>query len=108
MLFEIISTIITLFFLISLFVITNLLRKLEAYEDAVELQTSLLTKINNTILESNRSIQELDAKGSFQSDDEVGFFFEGLKNIQSELNRYTLEVENAEKKEKQSILAERS
>ena len=100
MLLEIILSLLILFFFISLFVITNLLRKLEAYEDAVELQTSFLTRINNTILESNRSIQQLDSKGTFQSDDEVGFFFEGLKNIQKELNRYTVEVDNAEKKEK--------
>tara|TARA_X000001382_G_scaffold118781_2_gene99186 strand:+ start:799 stop:1050 length:252 start_codon:yes stop_codon:yes gene_type:complete len=83
-----------------MFVIVNLLRKLEAYIDAFELQTTYLIKLNKTILDSRKSIDELDSKGTFQSDDEVGFFFEGLKNIQEELDRYTFEVENAEKKEK--------
>ena len=100
MLLEILLTLVSVLCFIFMFVIGNLLRKLEAYIDAFELQTTYLIKINKTILDSRKSIDELDSKGTFQSDDEVGFFFEGLKNIQEELDRYTFEVENAEKKEK--------
>ena len=99
MLLEILLTLVSVLCFIFMFVIVNLLRKLEAYIDAFELQTTYLIKINKTILDSRKSIDELDSKGTFQSDDEVGFFFEGLKNIQEELDRYTFEVENAEKKE---------
>ena len=100
MLLEILLTLVSVLCFIFMFVIGNLLRKLEAYIDAFELQTIYLIKINKTILDSRKSIDELDSKGTFKSDDEVGFFFEGLKNIQEELDRYTFEVENAEKKEK--------
>lgn len=100
MLLEILLTLISVLCFIFMFVIGNLLRKLEAYIDAFELQTTYLIKINKTILDSRKSIDELDSRGTFQSDDEVGFFFEGLKNIQEELDRYTFEVDNAEKKEK--------
>ena len=100
MLLEILLTLVSVLCLIFMFVIGNLLRKLEAYIDAFELQTTYLIKLNKTILDSRKSIDELDSKGTFQSDDEVGFFFEGLKSIQEELDRYTFEVENAEKKEK--------
>ena len=100
MLLEILLTLVSVLCFIFMFVIVNLLRKLEAYIDAFELQTTYLIKLNKTILDSRKSIDELDTKGTFQSDDEVGFFFEGLKNIQEELDRYTFEVENAEKKEK--------
>lgn len=100
MLLEILLTLVSVLCFIFMFVIGNLLRKLEAYIDAFELQTTYLIKLNKTILDSRKSIDELDSKGTFQSDDEVGFFFEGLKNIQEELDRYTFEVENAEKKEK--------
>lgn len=100
MLLEILLTLVSVLCFIFMFVIGNLLRKLEAYIDAFELQTIYLIKINKTILDSRKSIDELDSKGTFQSDDEVGFFFEGLKSIQEELDRYTFEVENAEKKEK--------
>ena len=84
MLLEILLTLVSVLCFIFMFVIGNLLRKLEAYIDAFELQTTYLIKINKTILDSRKSIDELDSRGTFQSDDEVGFFFEGLKNIQEE------------------------
>ena len=34
--------------------------------------------------------KEIDQKETFKSDDEVGFFFEQLKNIQSVLNSFNV------------------
>ena len=33
-------------------------------------------------------MKEIDAKGSFESDDEVGFFFEQMKILQQQLNDF--------------------
>ncbi len=33
---------------------------------------------------------EVDTKGSFKSDDEVGFFFEQIKTIQAALNAFVI------------------
>ena len=71
--------------------------KVEKYEDAVTDQTSYLQNISNLIGESKKHLQSLDEKGVFQSDDEVGYFFEQMKAVQNELDRFT----NAQK-EKQS------
>ena len=46
-------------------------------------------------------LQNLDEKGVFQSDDEVGTFFEQMKAVQEELNRYML-PENYGTKESES------
>jgi hypothetical protein len=35
-------------------------------------------------------MNEVDAKGSFKSDDEVGFFFEQIKTIQTALNSFVV------------------
>ena len=45
-------------------------------------------------------LRKLDEKGVFQSDDEVGYFFDKLKEIQKELDTYML-PENYGKEEKQ-------
>jgi len=84
---------------LSIYGIYNLLRKVEAYEDAVEIQTRYLQEISTAILEGKRHIEMLDSKGIYQADDEVGTFFEAIKVIQENLNLYAQEVENAEKKE---------
>ena len=84
---------------LSIYGIYNLLRKVEAYEDAVEIQTRYLQEISTAIMEGKRHIEMLDSKGIYQADDEVGTFFEAKKVIQENLNLYAQEVDNAEKKE---------
>lgn len=73
----------------------NLLRKLEKQEDALNNQTiilssylSYLNKISDIIEFSDKKLKEVDYKGSFKSDDEVGFFFEEIKQIQEALNQF--------------------
>ena len=68
----------------------NLLRKVEKYEDIVRDQVSYLQNISNTIGESKQHLQNLDDKGVFQSDDEVGEFFNQMKAVQEQLNDYML------------------
>jgi len=81
--------------------VRNLLIKVEKYEDAVRDQTQYLQNISNAIGEGQKHLNNLDEKGVFQSDDEVGYFFEQMKYVQDELNRYML-PENYGKEEKQS------
>ena len=35
-------------------------------------------------------MKQVDAKGSFKSDDEVGFFFEQIKNLQEIFNQFNI------------------
>jgi hypothetical protein len=73
----------------------NLLRKLEKQEDALNNQATILAsylsylnKISDIIEFSDKKLKEVDHKESFKSDDEVGFFFEEIKQIQSTLNQF--------------------
>ena len=79
-----------LLLIVSMFAIYNLLIKVEKYEDVVQDQVTYLNNISAIIAESKMHLQKLDEKGSFQSDDEVGYFFQQLQNVQEELNRYML------------------
>lgn len=99
--FNIIVGILTVLLLGTLLIVRNLLLKLEKYEDAVLIQTQRLQNISNTILESKQHLQNLDEKGVFQSDDEVGEFFNQMQQVQDELNAYIIDIDDAEK-EKQS------
>jgi hypothetical protein len=73
----------------------NLLRKLEKQEDVINNQATILAsylsylnKISDIIEFSDKKLKEVDHKGSFKSDDEVGFFFEEIKQIQNTLNQF--------------------
>ena len=87
--------------IILLYIIRNLLIKNEKYEDVVQDQVQYLQNISNAVYEGQKHLKNLDERGVFQSDDEVGYFFEQMKYVQDELNRYML-PENYGKKEKQS------
>lgn len=83
------------------YITRNLLIKNEKYEDVVQDQVQYLQNISNAIGEGQKHLKNLDEKGVFQSDDEVGYFFEQMKYVQDELNRYML-PENYGKKESES------
>ena len=88
--YTVIIGILVAFLVTSLYIIRNLLYKVEKYEDAIKDQTNYLQNISNAIGESQKHLQTLDEKGVFQSDDEVGEFFNQMKYVQDELNRYML------------------
>lgn len=68
----------------------NLLRKNEKQEDILAGYMTYLNKISDYIEATDKRLNEIDNKETFKSDDEVGFFFEQLKNIQSVLNSFNV------------------
>ena len=71
-----------LFFLISIAATTLVyfsLRRINQYE-------GLLIEIQNIIEYATSKMKQVDAKGHYESDDETGFFFQQLKELQELLN----------------------
>jgi len=68
----------------------NLLKKNEKQEDILSGYMSYLNKISDTIEQADEKLKEVDYKGSFKSDDEVGFVFEQIKTIQTLLNTFII------------------
>jgi hypothetical protein len=72
-----IYTIITLLSLLVItlsWIVANLLKKLERYEDVIAMNTDNYIQILN-------DMKEIDSTGAFESDDEVGSTFQDLKNL---------------------------
>jgi len=71
-----------LFFLISVVsstIVFYSLRRINQYEN-------LILQFQNIISIATEKMKVVDEKGSFESDDEVGFFFQQLKDLQLLLN----------------------
>ena len=82
-----------LFFLISVVTSTLLyfsLRRINQYED-------LILQIQQVITFSTDKMKQVDSSGHYESDDETGFFFEQLKQIQLSLDGL-FETEKIEEK----------
>ena len=85
-----IYALLVLLILVCGYIIWNLNNKLTKAEDIIDEQIDYLRKVSLTIQESNLYINKLDEKGHFRSDDEVGTFFDFMKEIQDLINSYRL------------------
>lgn len=68
----------------------NLLKKNESQEDTIEFYKNYIENISNVIDFSDKKLKEIDAKETFKSDDEIGFFFDQIKYLQNQLNDFKL------------------
>ena len=66
----------------------NLLFKNEKAEDIISSQDNLINQFLTVVNESNDRLNKIDAKGSFKSDDEIGWFFNQILQIQNDLSRF--------------------
>ena len=74
------------------------LKRISTYEE-------IILQVNDKIEYVNQQLKLIDEKGTFEADDEVGFFFQELKDVGKLLDNLFEEVEDApikeeEKKEK--------
>ena len=67
----------------SFFVIRNLIVKNERLED-------FISKQSEAIEACDKRLKQIDDKGIFYADDQIGFFFKEVQKIQEALNEFTL------------------
>jgi len=65
------------------FAVINLLKKNEKLED-------FIAKQSEAINECDKRLKQVDNKGIFYADDEIGWFFKEVQKIQEALNEFTL------------------
>ena len=68
----------------------NLLRKNEKQEDVLAAYLLYMDNLSKIIEHSSKLLKKIDTKGTFESDDEIGWFFEQIKVIQERLNNFKL------------------
>lgn len=65
-----------------------LIRRNSALEKAVAQQREYIDAISIIVNNSDQKLKELDTLGAFQADDEVGTFFQNLREIQNIINDF--------------------
>jgi regulator of sigma D len=72
------------------------------YNQAVkyaEAYVQFISAVYMKILEVNYKMKEIDQRGSFQADDEVGYTFEALKECTEDIRNFMSRYVNTEEKE---------
>ena len=92
MILEIIITILSILVVILGFTTINLLRKNEKAEDIINSYQEYISNITEQIKFSEKRLNEIDERGIFKSDYEIGWFFNEIKKIQEYLSRFKIDL----------------
>ena len=69
----------------------NLLRKNEKQEDILASYITYLDQLSRIIEISDEKLKKVDERGIFKSDDEVGFMYEQIKELQRILSNFRMD-----------------
>jgi len=70
----------------------NLLNKNEKAEDIIVSYQEHINNLNEAITKSEKRLNEIDQRGIFQSDDEIGWFFNEVKKIKRNLTKFKVDL----------------
>lgn len=73
------------------FTTLNLLRKNEKQEDILTGYITYLDQFSRIIEISDEKLKKIDERGIFKSDDEVGFMYEQIKELQRILSNFRMD-----------------
>ncbi len=69
----------------------NLLRKNERQEDILAGYMKYLDQLSKMIEFSDEKLKKIDERGIFKNDDEVGFMFQQIKELQKVLSNFRID-----------------
>jgi len=70
------------------YIIWNLNQKVAKLEEIAAKQKFIIDSVSAVVEESNKMLNQVELTEAFKSDDQIGFFFRNLQNIQDSLNHY--------------------
>jgi len=73
------------------FTTLNLLRKNEKQEDILAGYMAYLDQFSKIIELSDEKLRKIDERGIFKSDDEIGFMYEQIKELQRILSNFRID-----------------
>jgi hypothetical protein len=70
------------------YIIWNLNQKVTKLEQIATKQRAIIDSVSAIVEESNKQLSQVELTEAFKTDDQIGFFFRSLQNIQDSLNHY--------------------
>ena len=94
MIFEILCAVLGIISIFLIMLVYYSLKRITIYEQ-------IILQVNDKIEYVNQQLKIIDEKGTFEADDEVGFFFQELKDVGKLLDNLFEEVDDATTKEEE-------
>ena len=74
------------------FAVWNLMTKNEKLEDILISYRNYLKQFQTQIDLIEKKVKTIDKKGTFQSDDEIGWFFTNIKSMQESISKFKIDI----------------
>ena len=94
MIYQILCAVLGIISIFLIMLVYYSLKRITMYEE-------IILQVNDKIEYVNQQLKLIDEKGTFEADDEVGFFFQELKDVGKLLDNLFEEVEDATTKEEE-------
>lgn len=99
--------IVSILLLLSIYVNINLYKKTEKYEkivteqiEEIENSEKFIQQFSDNLTLINNQLTQLDERGTFEADDEVGFVFKTIKLITEQLQKFNVNINYAEEEKR--------
>ena len=66
--------------------------KNEKLEDIAVSYRDYIKKLQQHIEFVETKVQKIDEKGTFRGDDEIGWFFQNIKNLQKSISKFKIDI----------------
>lgn len=104
----IISGVLFIIAFLAIFGLINMFKRCERIEAVSESKDDIIIAMINRVKTIDARIRDIDYRGHFEADDEVGFFFNEMKEMTDSLMEFVeieeVTIEDAEKKTNQPII----
>ena len=70
----------------------NFLNKNEKAEDIIVSYQEFINNLSEEINKSDKRLEQIDQRGIFKSDDEIGWFFNEVKKIKKNLAKFKVDL----------------
>lgn len=79
-----------------IYIIVNLLKTVEKYEDITQVQESILNVIKTTVNKGSEKLKEHDRLGHYNAEDDLGDYFKMLLEIDAMITEYLKILEDGQ------------
>lgn len=76
------------FVCVFLYIIYNLLKKVEKCEDVITTQDVFILNLKKVVEEASNRLKEHDTRGHYNSDDDLGYYFKTLIEVDKVITEY--------------------
>lgn len=94
--FQLVVIVLIILITVLIYIIVNLLKTVEKYEDITQVQESILNVVKEAVNRGSEKLKEHDRLGHYNAEDDLGDYFKMLLEIDTMIREYLKMLEDGQ------------